>query len=42
MATAHKYAMEWTKLSAGGRGGASKRDYGDIGKSWSQKYNLIW
>ena len=41
MATARRYAEQWVKLSAGGRAGASRRDY-DSAFSWSQKYNLIW
>eukprot|EP00463_Aulacantha_scolymantha_P003250 TRINITY_DN406_c0_g1_i1.p1 TRINITY_DN406_c0_g1~~TRINITY_DN406_c0_g1_i1.p1 ORF type:complete len:316 (+),score=64.50 TRINITY_DN406_c0_g1_i1:1295-2242(+) len=39
--TAKRYAANWTTLSAGGRSGASRRDYDKPG-TWSQKYNFLW
>lgn len=41
MSLARQYAEEWAVLSAGGRNGASVRDYNASG-TWSLKYNLVW
>ena len=41
MAIARQYADKWVAMSAGGRAGASRRNY-DQSATWSQKYNLIW
>jgi hypothetical protein len=34
-------ALKWRRLAAGGREGATVREYG-VNGSWSQKYSLVW
>ena len=40
-AVAKRDASAWVAKAAGGRGGASTREYGKAG-TWSQKYNFVW
>jgi hypothetical protein len=41
MTIAKRYAARWPALAAGGRSGATVREYNKTG-SYSQKYNLLW